>query len=610
MAVASAALVACIWCVPYIPTNDGPQVALTSHIQNHYGDPGSVFPDQVVPNFAFTHLGFGLLFTPLEDLLPWRDALRLTLTASALAMAWAIARLVSAIDPRRRALGLLGFVFATTWSFYMGFFSYEIATALGLALIAHVAHATRAGPLRGVRAVVVAVGLFAVAAAHVFAATWTGLAILAVMAGRAPRGARLREGAAAVLVGAPAAGLFVAAWAQRAGLSRVALTSSFRWVAPGAQLLRLPRLILPGPGLRAVAAVALVVVSVGAAFARWKEATPVDRALAILAAVLLAAGVFGPLDVPGWQFLSPRFLAPVPALAVALLPLERLAGPRRVAALSVVAGAAVAALAASAALHLRLHTGCADDLAGLDDPVKRTGYVLPVVLAPYCGVDRAPDRSEVPYLAPALHLGALYALAGGGTVPYLFAGSSAAYAFRLRDTPDARAPSIPDVARYWTAAASDAFRDDADFRARIVTELAVHGTSYEAIEAFGAQPRDVAVLERLGFVADRTRGALFEGTFGGCDASLELPAEATRAPLRLAWGVPPLEAPIVDRALPRAREGAGAVSLPLRRVPCRLWVRLTPPICPGADAAGRLQVDLTPGTRGTIDCAPGDASGP
>ena len=38
MLVASVGLVYSLWVVPYIPTSDGPQHVLSSHIENHYAD--------------------------------------------------------------------------------------------------------------------------------------------------------------------------------------------------------------------------------------------------------------------------------------------------------------------------------------------------------------------------------------------------------------------------------------------------------------------------------------------------------------------------------------------------------------------------------------------
>jgi hypothetical protein len=616
MVAASVALVACVWSVPYIPTNDGPQVALASHIQNHYADPDSIFPGQVVPNFTFTHLGFSLVFTPLEAVLPWRDALRISLSVGALGMAWAFAWLVAAVDPRRRPLGLLGFAFAMTWSFYMGFFSYEIATALGLALVGLAVRVFGRRPVGAMQSLLVGTGLFAVAVAHVFAAAWTGLAVLAVLLARAPAEERLREVGRGLLVGAPSMALFAAAWSQHEGLARVAMTSSFTWVPLSEQAVRLPRLLLPGPHARAWIAAVLVGAALVGVLARWRKTSPIERALAALALTLLGLAALAPLDVPGWQFFSPRFLAPVPALAVALIPFERIGRPRaRRLALGAVAGTTFASLLVSGALHRRLFRGCADVLSGLDDTVRRSSYVLPIVLDPYCGMDRSPDRSEVPYLAPARHLGALYALAQGGSIPYLFAGSSAAYAFRLRDAADGASPrSIPNVERYWSAVESEPFRDDGALRERIVTELAVHGTSYEAVIAFGAQPRDVAVFDRMGYVPERANGSLLVAKFRGCHASLRMSAAVAREAIRFEWGSSSLVEPLVDRVLPPAPAGtSGDLVLPIPRILCGdVWFRLSRALdatgralaspCAGADSNGRIRATLSADEPRVIAC--------
>src|SRR4051794_36828595 len=98
MAIASAALVYSLWVVPYIPMQDGPQHILSAHIENHYSDAGSLYPQfyTVLPQFAGK--GFALVFGPLEAIFEWRLALRLTLSFFALAFAWGFALVVLSLD--------------------------------------------------------------------------------------------------------------------------------------------------------------------------------------------------------------------------------------------------------------------------------------------------------------------------------------------------------------------------------------------------------------------------------------------------------------------------------------------------------------------------------
>ena len=47
--VVSALVVGSFFVVPYLPTNDGPQAIFSAHVENHFGDPGSIFPRQLHP---------------------------------------------------------------------------------------------------------------------------------------------------------------------------------------------------------------------------------------------------------------------------------------------------------------------------------------------------------------------------------------------------------------------------------------------------------------------------------------------------------------------------------------------------------------------------------
>ena len=609
MAAASAALVASIWSVPYLPTNDGPYAVLASHIQNHYGDPGSRFSEFVTPNLQFTHVGFSTLFTPLESLLPWEDALRLTLSMTALGMAWGVAALVLALDPRRRFVALLGFVFAITWNTYMGFFAYEVATTIGLAVLALAVSQHRLSlRQRGY----LAAGLLVQAAAHVFAAGLTGMALAAMLVARASGKDRLKELARVTLMGVPAMVIAAATSAQRSQFAKIPLASEWEWVPWGDRLRQLPNLILPGDPVRAWIAFTIVVGALVAAGVRWRRLKPVERGALFASSTFLIAALLSPLNAPGWQMLSPRFLPAAVALAVALIPLELLSSARhRAAAAGLLIGTTALSLVGSAALHHRLYEGCRDALSGLERPIRRTGFTLPIVLDPYCGVARTPSASAVPYLAPNRHLGALYSVAHGGMVPYFFAGGSAAYAFKLRR--HAALPvSVPPIERFWPVVETEAFRHDAPFRSRVVQELGLFGAGYEAVLVFGAEPHDIDELTGMGYTAQWSQGALFIGRFAGCDAEVRVTGPLASRVLRFAWGTPSTAAAVWTGVLPQAPRSEAR--FPLLGLPCgAVWMRVSEhgaptsdggpsAACQGADAQGRLTVQLLPGAANVVVC--------
>jgi hypothetical protein len=212
MLLASAGLVYALWVVPYLPTSDGPQHVLAAHIENHYSDPGSAYPEfyRILPQFA--EKGFALVFAPLESILPWRVALRVTLSLMALAFAWGFALVVLSLDRTRRATAMLGFVFALPWALYMGFFQFVVGTTLGMYTLAFV---LRRPTTTTARHVVLAVLLLAQGVCHVFTALLTGAIVTVLALVAAPKRGRLPELGRMMLVGAPAAALLGLTFVER-----------------------------------------------------------------------------------------------------------------------------------------------------------------------------------------------------------------------------------------------------------------------------------------------------------------------------------------------------------------------------------------------------------
>lgn len=577
LVVASAALVAALHAVPYIPTNDGPQAVLMAFIENHYSDPGVVFPEQVEPTWQFAHRGFSFLFLPLESVFGWREALRLTLSVIALTTAWGFAALVAVVEPARRYWGLAGFGVALGWHLYMGFFSFEWATGIGLLILA----AAVAGKDRtrlGGPAVSVALGFQAIC--HVSAASLTGILLILIVAFRAPRGAVLREFARLALIGAPALLVLGGLAIQHDEHVKIPFTTQFVGSTLGEHLAQFPHIVSPGPSSRAWIVLAVVVAALIAAFVRWRRVSPVEKALTVGATAFLVAGVVAPLHMPGMQFLAQRFVPSAVFCALTLVPAERIKGtlPRRVLELGLL-GLVLVSTWQYAGLHRSLHASSADDLAGLDQPLRRTSVQLPILLGR--GMD--PSLSaQVPHLDPVLHLGALYAVEHGGSIPYLFTRASAVYAFRAKSSARGVRP-IPPIDPYWTVLGTEEFEHDPTYRTRIVDELSAFGMFYESIVALRARPEDIARLRLRGYEADWTSGSLFLGHFAPCSASVEIVGTAPAA--RIAWGLYPLPDASHRTPVPRATQHEGApLRIDLEGVACgEIWVRLE-----GSEAGQRI----------------------
>ncbi|MBL8743906.1 MAG: hypothetical protein JNK04_22510, partial [Myxococcales bacterium] len=134
---ASAGVVASVWSVPFVPTNDGPQALLLAHIDAHYDDPGSIFPLQLTRGLGLSGRGFMFLYAPLEGI-PWPNGVRVAQALMLLGFAWGVAALTRALDRRFTYKSLLGFVLCSSWPFYMGFWAFCVASVVGLWVLAAV----------------------------------------------------------------------------------------------------------------------------------------------------------------------------------------------------------------------------------------------------------------------------------------------------------------------------------------------------------------------------------------------------------------------------------------------------------------------------------------
>jgi hypothetical protein len=541
MLLASVALVAVLSVVPLLPTNDGAQHVLVGHIAAHYADPGAdLYRAYLEPLPQFAESGFAALFVPLDGLLGWRAALRATLAVGLLGNAWAFAWLVRLLAPGRSIVGLLGFAFAFGWPLYMGFFPFVVASALGMLVVALTIR--RAEP-RAMDWVALAALLGAVAWMHAATAALTGIVVAVLVLARTPRGGHLGALARLVAVGLPALAVVAAATVAHAAPEAKGIRYPLLWTPLDVRLRELPRVLFPGPGWRSALGLAVVTAGLASAVARARRGalTGAERGVAGVAALFLLLAVVGPKHIPGWQFFSPRFVPFAVAMAAALVAVEDAPSPRARRAIgAAVALVAAASLAGTAAFHRRLWAGCADTYAGVDEPLHRTWFQLPILLGPKCGVDPDPTVSEMPYLSANLNAGALYATAHGGLTPYVFAGDPSIDAFRYRPGDATHPLPIRPEPTYWQTIGEPRFDEDPAFRAGVLARLAGYGAVYEDIVVVGGRPADLDAFVARGFVADYRGQSTLVARFRGCPIEVDVPRAAIDAPLTVEYGLVPV----------------------------------------------------------------------
>lgn len=612
-AILSVVLVGSLWTISYLPTGDGPESILAVHMENHYGDPGTIYREVFAPAPQFAGRGFTVLFEPLEEWLGWQRGLQVALSIMVLLHAWGMVALARAVDPRRVPLAFLGFPLALSWTLYMGFFAFVVASGVGLFVLA-VALADR--PPGAARRGLVAALLLVQASLHLFPAILTGIVIAATRTARAPRGRRLVELAKVTLAGAPAAALVVAAFlVARRSATTATFSHDFGFVSLAESLAVWPRTLAPGPRVRALVVTASVALSglYGASRVARRGTAAGDRAFVVLGGLFLATSVLGPRDLPGWQCFSQRFVSLAMVLLVLALPLERVTSARvsrGLAALSF--AAALAWVALSYPFHRRLEAACADAIAGLSAKVERHGLWLPVTLEPAGAPLTAPGDAEVPLLAPLRHIGALYATVEGGLTPYTFAGSIATWPFALRqDAP--HPPPVPPQERFMTLLARPELQTDLAFRHQQESELATFGLPYEGVLLTGARPDDLALWHRHGYVPDWEQGSVMIAHFVPCPIELTIPRDADDPRLDIGIGRTVILRDVRPAPAP-SPEADGLRHLAVDRGPCgRVWAKphwdapaadgkVDVSFCSNAAANGELHALVTR-TSGRFTCA-------
>jgi hypothetical protein len=597
--VLSVLLVGTMWVVPYLPTNDGPEWIFATHAENHYSDHGTPYRDALVPTLQFASRGISAVYGPFEAWLGWERGLQVALSLVLLASAWGFMALVVALRSERWALGLLGFPLALSWGLYFGLWPFVVSSALGLFILALV---VRLREVTWTGRVAVALLLLTQAVAHVFGAILTGGAVLLLCVARSPRGKRLAEAAKVALTGLPAAGVLAACvWVSRTAAS-TSYAHDFARLPWRDVVATFPRTIAPGPIGRAVVVTLAVLAAsiVGAVRACRSRTDSADRGLGVAAVLLLLLAALAPYQIPGWQFFSQRFIPLGVALALVVLPVERLSGRlQRVAPIALFASATLW-LGLTYPFHRRLAALCPDAIAGLDTKVHIASQVLTVALRPTESSTYDYVHAEVPLTNLLHHMGALYAVALGGVPDRLFAGNPAIDAFEAR--PGSR--PTPNLEHYARAFVRQAFTRDLAFRNEVESELAAFGVLYDEVVVLGALPGDLALWRDRGFVADWSSSATLVAHFEPCAIDFTVPVSEAEPPPGLDVGIGRIQ--LLSSSHPRfVVEDDNLAHTTLAPAPCgdvvvrARWERPSGTgFCRNANASGEILAHVTRTSRG------------
>jgi hypothetical protein len=572
LAALSIALLASLWSVEYIPTNDGANAVVYGYLDVHFGDSSKGYADFLEQSTSVTSIVFNKILGFFIHFLPWRDALRTTLSLGALLWAWSFALLAWTLHPRRFGLGAFGFATALSWPFYMGFFSFWLASGLALLVLSFGVRRSNWSPAR---LAVLGAGTLLVGLSHVFASLVLGLCLLGLALSRGRGRQRLWSVLALGIASLPTllvAALVVTAPPPLDPVSTAVVQHAFRptWLDPG-ETLMLPWICFTtGPWWRGVPSVLLAIAGLIIATRRTASNKPPagEKALALVALILLLSGLVLPFHIETWKFFSPRFLPFAVALGLVLLPLERVTRPTL--ALGFMVGTSLFALAAiswSALHHHRLVQHDADTLAGLQAPVRRSGARLPIRLrAPLPGVAHADA---------GLNLGHLYILDQGGMVPYLFATRPTIHPYLYKAKRRELFGPFPGrfFRQLYKRAGSSSSYPPAPVQ---LTSLAQRGAAYEDVILMGEAHEADAFLSR-GYVADFRRDGVAILRYVGCGLRVEVVTEPEfDVPIFVEYGWAPILGASDRRILrPDQQPKADLLRAFFPKAPCgRVWIRM------------------------------------
>jgi len=601
----SVVAVGALFCVDYLPTNDGPQHVFMGFAARHLDDASRGYGRFLERGSPVSSLGFDTIYGAALRFLPWRDALRVALSVSVLVWSWGVAVLALALCPARRWLGLIGFAAAFQWSLYMGFFSFHLATGLGFWIAAFAVWRRTWTPRERV---LLAAMLLLEAVAHVFAAAMTGAFLGALALSRSPAKRRVHALGGMFLMALPAAGVAWLSHAKGDGV-QLQMDGAWSWHTPFGMV---TSCFVGGPAWRSWPVVGLALIGVASfIYAAQARRDPDQRPLFVMGALSLAVAAFAPLHLGSWNFFAPRFAPGALVYLALLVPTERLRDRLRTGSTIALATFALASLSWAWNYHRDLRRRSDDALAGLDAPIVRSGPRLPLILDPLLGEPFDPWARTVPFVVPSLSVDMLYVTEQGGVSPGQFTSIPTLHPVVWRRGPGTNFPPSPpkDVSHLLMNPAFDPSR-----RTALLNYAASYAPGFEDVLLLG-DAADTAAILRRGFDVDWAKGRFTIARFHGCPLRLVISggkSESHAILVQVGWY--PASRVTFSRAIEPAEMQDGLTSITIPHAPCgQVWLKLVEDanddrqvgpgdrLCGQAEVDGRFTVDVD-ATHDEIHC--------
>jgi hypothetical protein len=574
----SGALAWSVFCIPYLPTNDGPQHILSAYIENHYNDPGSIYPIFLERSPQFAYRGFALVMRPMEMLFGWQLGTQFAISIILLLNAWGFTALVLAFDSKRKWVACFGFPLAWSWSLYMGFFSFTVGTALGYWILAYVLAVKK---WNWVRWVTLSAALCLQAMSHVFTAGLTGLVMVCLLVMKEPTWLdRAKRLLVVGLAGLPAATIALGTLVHRN--DRVTQPVHPSWLSFDEFVSVVPHILIPGPSLYTLSFLSLIFFAVGITLWRllkntlsFEEKFFFGVGIGSLAVIILC-----PLHIEGWQFFTPRFSLLGLSSLLLLLPFEAVTGKSFiVSARLLVVAASLISINTYTHVNMGLASSCEDLIAAVSMSSVRRGISHFVPLSVSCGLVSPSSGRPIPFMNPELQAGALYAVATSSLPSTMFMNSLATSAFAARTGPSApvrkspyRVLGIPRLVGVDVLALTgmEAIVDEKS----MVYRFAAPGMEefYKSIFVTGATETNIDLLKGMGYVELWHHRTIWVGRFEPCTIVFKPNGNVPYRP-KLTMGLYPFEVSIFVDSFATAN----SATYEYPHAPCGdAWVRMEP----------------------------------
>jgi hypothetical protein len=543
-ALALAPLLVALFGVPVVPSHDGPRNLYASHVFAHASSPA--FSPDFERSSPVTALGFALVYSVVESVLPWRVAYAITLLVGLLATPLGVWLLARSFDPRRAPVAIVALGACYQWTSHMGFINYAGSVGLGLVALG-LGLGSRTWSVR--RELSIYAAIWAAAVYHPFGGQFAAVGLFVHQVLHLERGFVVRRLGGLLVGTAPVVAVTLMAQAnleEHAARAGSAELVDLSWPQ---RLEGFGRWFLSGPSWRSAGVLACAGASALATLAGalgWakgrlgrspsarsspESSSSPRRVLPLLAVV--AVGALGvallPMHSNHWQYFQPRFIPLVVLPWLPLLPLERLLDRRRALATVLFTGWAMASNGWVADHHLdlaRVHEAAFSGLGRSNAEPGRT--LLPIVARHEIDLSFQRRRdAPVPSVSYFSNLGLLYAIDREARSPYGFASLPNVHLVTTR----------PDVLRRTPLrdyGAAFAEGGDADHRRSELARLAAYSLGYDDVLFYGAAEDADAFLAH-GFDVETRAGGFFVASFRGCPATILLSGPATSGAIHLAF---------------------------------------------------------------------------